>query len=81
MADPQFLFYTTTHCHLCELAENLMMQTPMDPPVPVDAVDIAQDARLVETYGERIPVLRRLDTDEELDWPFTQEQLLQFIGR
>ena len=31
---------------------------------------IADDAELLEQYGVRIPVLRRVDTGEELDWPF-----------
>jgi hypothetical protein len=75
------IFYTTSDCHLCELAEELMTQTPIDPPVPVDVVDIAQSEALVARYGNRIPVLRRADNDTELDWPFTQEQVLTFLGR
>ena len=34
------------------------------------SVEIADDEDLLERYGVRIPVLRRLDTGEELDWPF-----------
>ena len=36
----------------------------------VRPVEIADDEELLERYGVRIPVLRRLDTGEELDWPF-----------
>ncbi len=72
-------FYTTSQCHLCELAEALLVNTPMPAPIPVDAVDIAQSRQLVERYGTRIPVLRRNDTGQELDWPFTSEQLLNFL--
>ncbi len=36
----------------------------------VELVDIAESEFLSETYGLRIPVLRRNDTGEELDWPF-----------
>jgi len=72
-------FYTTAHCHLCELAEALLVNTPMPEPVPVDVVDIAQSEELVARYGTRIPVLRRNDTGAELDWPFTKEQLLRFL--
>lgn len=72
-------FYTTSQCQLCELAEALLVNTPMPQPVPVDAVDIAQSEQLVERYGTRIPVLRRDDTGAEMDWPFTRDQLLNFL--
>lgn len=73
------LFYTTSQCHLCELAEALLVNTPMPEPIPVDVVDIAQSEALVARYGTRIPVLRREDTGAELDWPFTREDLFQFL--
>lgn len=75
----ELTFYTTSQCQLCELAEALLVNTPMPAPIPVDAVDIAQSEQLVERYGTRIPVLRRNDTGEELDWPFTRDQLLNFL--
>ena len=75
----ELIFYTTSQCHLCEVAEALMVNTPMPEPVPVDAVDIAQSALLVERYGTRIPVLHRSDTGAELDWPFTRDELINFL--
>ncbi|WP_100641439.1 glutaredoxin family protein [Marinobacter salexigens] len=75
----ELFFYTTSECHLCELAEALLVSTPMPAPIPVDVVDIAQSEELVERYGTRIPVLRRNDTGHELNWPFTREQLLTFL--
>ncbi len=75
----ELVFYTTDQCHLCELAEALLVHTPMPRPIPVDAVDIAQSEELVERYGTRIPVLRRNDTGAELDWPFTSDQLQTFL--
>ncbi|MGM0952230.1 MAG: glutaredoxin family protein [Pseudomonadota bacterium] len=75
----ELVFYTTDQCHLCELAEALLVHTPMPEPVPVEAVDIAQSEALVERYGTRIPVLRRNDTGAELDWPFTSDQLQTFL--
>lgn len=75
----ELLFYTTPQCHLCELAEALLASTPMPAPIPVDVVDIAQSEELVERFGTRIPVLRRSDTGQELDWPFTRDQLLTFL--
>lgn len=75
----ELLFYTTSQCHLCELAEALLVSTPMPTPIPVDVIDIAQSETLVARYGTRIPVLRRNDTNEELGWPFTRDQLLTFL--
>ena len=76
----QLTFYTTSHCQLCELAESLLVHTPMPQPIPVEAVDIASSAELTERYGTRIPVLRREDTGAELGWPFSREDLLDFLG-
>ncbi len=73
-------FFTTSQCQLCELAEALLIQTPLPEPVPVEAVDIAQSEALVAEYGTRIPVLRREDTGAELEWPFDQTTLLAFLA-
>jgi len=45
----------------------------------VELVDIAENEDWVEDYGLRIPVLRRLDTGAELDWPFDAEQVVAFL--
>lgn len=75
----ELLFYTTSQCHLCDLAEALLVSTSMPVPIPVDVIDIAQSEELVARYGTRIPVLRRSDTSAELGWPFTRNQLLTFL--
>lgn len=59
--------YTTGGCHLCEQAAALL-RAVMD--APFRLVEIADDDDLLERYGVRIPVVRRLDTGAELDWPF-----------
>ncbi|MFE8072044.1 glutaredoxin family protein [Marinobacteraceae bacterium S3BR75-40.1] len=75
----RLVFYTTEQCTLCEEAEQLLMQVPLEEPIPVDAIDIAQEAGLVDKYGERIPVLRRTDTGAELQWPFNMQDVLDFL--
>jgi hypothetical protein len=47
----------------------------------VELLDIADDERWVDEYGLRIPVLRRADSGEELDWPFELEQVVLFLQR
>ena len=64
---PVLLLYTTSGCHLCEQAESLIQQQEG---ITFKAVEVADDTQLLEQYGIRIPVLRRLGTGEELDWPF-----------
>ncbi|HRY14240.1 MAG: glutaredoxin family protein [Candidatus Competibacteraceae bacterium] len=66
------ILYTTSGCHLCEQAENLIQRQTN---IAFSAVEIADDAELLERYGARIPVLQRLDTGEELDWPFAVEDV------
>jgi len=60
------LLYATQGCHLCEQAEALLQSVD----VRVESVEIADDENLLERYGARIPVVRRPETGEELDWPF-----------
>jgi len=66
---PECRLYGTLGCHLCEVAEDVLMPF-VEHGLLVELVDIAENEELFETYGLRIPVLRRVDTGEELDWPF-----------
>ena len=63
-----WVLYTTSGCHLCEQAEARLRQAGL----AVSLVEIADDPALLERYGVRIPVLRRLDTGAERDWPFDE---------
>lgn len=74
---PLLILYTTRGCHLCEQAEALVRrQTGM----AIGLVEIADDAELLERYGVRIPVLRRLETGGELDWPFDATAIRRLLG-
>ncbi len=64
---PLLALYVTGGCHLCERAADLIRGAVA---APFHTVEIADDEDLLEHYGVRIPVLRRLDTGEELGWPF-----------
>jgi hypothetical protein len=70
---------STDHCSLCEQALDLLLGMPQVAGLELVVVDIAADSRLVEAYGERIPVLRALG--EELDAPFSADQVLRFLDR
>jgi glutaredoxin len=68
--------YSTTCCHLCEEAEAILREIGIE----ADHVDIADDDELLEKYGIRIPVLKRVDTGAELGWPFDALAISLFLG-
>ena len=76
---PECQLFTTLGCHLCEIAEAEIMPL-VEHGLLVELVDITEPDDLTEAYGLRIPVLRRVDTGAELDWPFDTEQVVAFLG-
>ena len=66
--------YGTSACHLCEIAEEMLVGTGAN----FTKVDIAESDDLFERYGVTIPVLRRGD-GLELNWPFSEESLAEFL--
>ena len=69
------LFHTDA-CHLCELAAELLEQSD----VAYSMIDICDDQNLAEQYGIRIPVVKIVDTQNELNWPFDLAALKKFLG-
>jgi len=111
---PVVLCLGTAGCHLCELAEEMILAVfaanpGLDGRVAVECVDIIESSALVDRFGIRIPVLLapfvpsrddalcraisgvvsgRIDdtpmdgmVGEELAWPFTPEDLVEFFYR
>ena len=70
------ILYHTDACHLCELAAELLAQTNTD----FKMIDICDDLKLAEQYGVRIPVVKVVATERELNWPFDLEALKEFLG-
>ncbi|MDC7825128.1 glutaredoxin family protein [Pseudomonas sp. BLCC-B13] len=75
---PECQLFGTLGCHLCEVAEALLMPF-VEHGLLVELVDIAEREDWVEQYGLRMPVLRRSDTGAELNWPFDAEQVVTFL--
>lgn len=81
--------YTTLGCHLCEQAESLLAPVLPHinrlrrdaglPPLYLQRVEIADECVLAERYGVRIPVLRVEGDSRELDWPFGQADIFNFL--
>ncbi len=70
---PSLILYGTLGCHLCDEAQVVVAHALGR---LAREVDIADDDRLLECYGLRIPVLKRADTGAEIDWPFGPEEVL-----
>lgn len=73
----QLNLYSTSHCHLCELAYSLVTQPSNN--IEVTLIEIAENETLLARYGSRIPVLQRRDTQAELDWPFNEISIREFL--
>ena len=74
------ILYSTSACHLCEVAEQMFLEEQaLLPGLALEKVDISDNDELFERYGLLIPVLRR-DDGSELRWPFDQQRLRQFLS-
>ena len=73
----QLTLYSTSNCHLCELAYALSI--PLADGLKLTVIDIAGDEALLAQYGLRIPVLHRNDSKTELNWPFNQADIVEYL--
>ena len=75
-----YTLYGTSACHLCELAEALVVTALRHgAQCAVEDIDISESDDLMMRYGERIPVLRHPD-GRELNWPFSSEEVQSFLA-
>lgn len=75
----QLYLYTTSHCHLCEQAEALLNKLSKQHPFHWQSIEIADNTELLETYGLLIPVIKNINHNSEIKWPFTENELKKFI--
>lgn len=73
----EYRLYTRRGCHLCDDAMAVCEEAGLRPA----PVDINGDVRLLRAYGDRIPVLRCMETGAELGWPFDADALASFVAR
>ena len=74
-----WVLYSTGGCHLCEEAEQLLVDLRgVVPGLAWEVVDIADDDGLFERYGWSIPVVAD-ETGRELRWPFDAAALRAFV--
>lgn len=73
------LLYSTSGCHLCELAKELVETALLFEPFTLRIIDIANDDTLFENYGIRIPVIKFENSQQELSWPFDLDKLSSYL--
>ncbi len=74
--------YHTVGCHLCEEAEEMVMDCLAARGMDTSSLkraDIADDGELLERYGILIPVLREETSGRELNWPFGLEEIQSLL--
>ena len=67
--------FTTTGCHLCELANDLLLQINLSSSLAITYTEIGDDDELVARYGTSIPVVEFAD-GSQLNWPFTVNDII-----
>lgn len=72
--------YSTLGCHLCDKAKEIIWPALQQYHFKLVEVDIAEDDKLIDKYGIRIPVLSAVDSSRELNWPFNAEQVEAFFA-
>lgn len=72
----QYYLFGTAGCHLCEEAEQLVNKSigPI-----CQTREIAENSEWIAQYALRIPVLHHVASKRELNWPFNQQLLQEFI--
>jgi hypothetical protein len=73
------LLYSTSGCHLCDLAKGLIDEALLEQRFTLKVVDIANDDQLFEMYGVHIPVVKYKHSLQALYWPFSLEELTEYL--
>jgi hypothetical protein len=73
----QLYLYSTTHCHLCELAETQLLNLAEHYAFNWRPVEIVDDDDLLARYAVLIPVITDPVDHTELSWPFSTEDIVE----
>lgn len=73
---PQLILYQRDYCHLCDLALAVLAEARAP---DFDTAWVDDSDELEQRYGTRVPVLRDVARDRELDWPFDAASVRAFL--
>lgn len=76
----KIMFYTGPQCSLCDLAMTQLSQTKQFAELDIESKNIREDSHLYHLYAVRIPVIKRVDNENEIGWPFTTDDLEVFLS-
>ena len=74
---PRLVLFQRDDCHLCDLALDVLAAARVP---EFDSVFIDDDDVLEARYGVRVPVLRDVGREDELDWPFDVARVRGFLA-
>lgn len=74
------ILYSTSHCHLCEEALEILNHFSQTHMIEFKIVEIADDEILLDRYGTRIPVIQNTRTKQEVNWPFSVRDILLIMS-
>ena len=73
------MLYTGPDCHLCDQAKALIEPLTADGATKLVVRNVRDNHDWYHLYGARIPVLTTSDGARLLAWPFTREDIEQFL--
>jgi len=71
--------YSTTNCHLCEEVETLLNSLNHQYNFISTNIEITEDITLLALYELKIPVLKRIDNNQEIFWPFSIDEIKKLL--
>ncbi|TPV60004.1 glutaredoxin family protein [Aestuariibacter sp. GS-14] len=71
--------FTGPQCCLCNDAKALVAQCSKASAIELTEFNIRENPAHYHLYAVRIPVLKREDSEAELGWPFTLQDLELFL--
>jgi hypothetical protein len=75
----KLILYSTSHCHLCELAESILKDISVLNDIVWTTIEITEDSMLLLRYEIKIPVIKRVDNEIEISWPFTAQEIQSLV--
>jgi len=75
----RIILYTTAGCHLCDLAEALLLQAKQQCSLTITHTEIGDDDALVARYGTTIPVIEFAD-GSQINWPFELNDIIAKVN-
>ncbi len=71
--------YSTSHCHLCDQAETMLKGLQCHYKFNYQVIEISENNTFLNLYELKIPVLKELDSQTEMNWPFDESDIKRLL--